>query len=275
MLKQRILTALVLAPLIVLALFELPDKLLLLLFAVILLGGAWEWSTLAELHKPFSRFLFLFVQSGLLSFCVWLVFSASHVIPVVLISSVLAWFVITFWLAMYEAGKFGIRLSQTLRIFLGFLLLSVSFLSIATIIITFENDRQSLMLLFLLIWGADIAAYFSGKAWGKTKLAPSISPGKSWQGVGGALAMTILIAFFAWFTMNYSADQLPKLVLLSLLVVVLSVAGDLFESLLKRQVGLKDSGRLLPGHGGVLDRIDSMISASPVYALGMLMLGMT
>ena len=125
-----------------------------------------------------------------------------------------------------------------------------------------------------MLFRSDIAAYFTGKAWGKNKLAPKISPGKSWQGVGGALIMTIFIVIIVWLIMNYTANLLPKLMLLSLLVVILSVVGDLFESLLKRQVGIKDSGNLLPGHGGVLDRIDSMISASPVYALGMLMLGM-
>ncbi len=274
MLKQRILTALVLAPLVVLALFGLPDKLLLLLFAVILLGGAWEWTNLAGIYNLYSRLLFLLVQSWLMFFCAWLVISDVSVVIGILVSAVLVWFVILFWLIMYERGKLEINLSQTIRILLGFLLLTVFFLSIATIVLTFEYDRESILVLFLLIWGADIAAYFTGKAWGKNKLAPKISPGKSWQGVGGALIMTIFIVIIVWLIMNYTANLLPKLMLLSLLVVILSVVGDLFESLLKRQVGIKDSGNLLPGHGGVLDRIDSMISASPVYALGMLMLGM-
>jgi len=273
MLKQRILTALVLAPLIIWALFGLPDKLLLLLFAAVLLGGAWEWSNLAGMKTPFFRFLFLLVQSGLMLLGWWLIVSSPDVISIILTSVVLAWFVILFWLAMYERGKLEIHLSQTVRILLGFLLLSVCFLSIATIVVTFKYDRESILLLFLLIWGADVAAYFTGKAFGKNKLAPRISPGKSWQGVAGALVMTIIITTAAWSIMNYPANLLPKLIAFSLLVVVLSVVGDLFESLLKRQVGVKDSSHLLPGHGGILDRIDSMISAGPVYALGMILLG--
>lgn len=273
MLKQRILTALVLAPLVIWALFGLSDKLLLLLFAVILLGGAWEWSTLAGMQNHFSRFLFLFIQSGLVLFCWWMIVSSFGVTTIILVSAVLAWFVILFWLVMYERGKLQIQLSKTIRILLGLLLLSVCFYSIATIVVTFENDREFILLLFLLIWGADVAAYFSGKAFGKNKLAPRISPGKSWQGVAGALLMTIVIATVAWSVMNYPANLLPKLIALSLLVVILSVVGDLFESLLKRQVGIKDSSNLLPGHGGVLDRIDSMIAAGPVYALGMILLG--
>lgn len=178
MLKQRILTALVLAPLVIWALFGLSDKLLLLLFAVILLGGAWEWSTLAGMQNHFSRFLFLFIQSGLVLFCWWMIVSSFGVTTIILVSAVLAWFVILFWLVMYERGKLQIQLSKTIRILLGLLLLSVCFYSIATIVVTFENDREFILLLFLLIWGADVAAYFSGKAFGKNKLAPRISPGE-------------------------------------------------------------------------------------------------
>lgn len=273
MLKQRILTALVLAPLIIWALFGLSDKLLLFLFSVILLGGAWEWSNLAELPNIFFKFLFLLVQSALMLLCVWMLDVNPDAVYIILVSIVLAWFLILFWLVMYERGKFGIHLSQIVRILLGLILLSVCFLSIATIIVTFKYDRESILLLLLLIWGADVAAYFTGKAFGKNKLAPRISPGKSWQGVAGALVMTLIIANVAWLIMNYPVNLLPKLIIFSLLVVILSVVGDLFESLLKRQVGIKDSGKLLPGHGGVLDRIDSMIAAGPVFALGMILLG--
>lgn len=273
MLKQRILTAIVLASLVVWALFGLPDKLLLLVFAVALLGGAWEWSALAELKNRLFRFMFLFALTGLMFLGWWLLTSSPGVASIILISIVLVWFVITFCLVMYERGNLQLNLSRAARVLLGLLLLSACFLSVATIVVTLEHDRESILLLFLLIWGADVAAYFSGKAYGKTKLAPRISPGKSWQGVTGALLMTLVIATLAWLTMNYPIDLLPKLTALSLLVVIISIAGDLFESLLKRQCGVKDSSNLLPGHGGILDRIDSLIAAGPVYALGMMLLG--
>ena len=273
MLKQRVLTALILAPLVVWALFGLSDKLLLLLFAAILLVGAWEWSSLAGIENPFYSIAFLLGQAGLLSLCGWLLASGSNLTTGILASAVLAWFMILFWLLMYERSKLQVNLSQTTRLGLGLLLLSICFLSIGAIIVRSDNDRIMILLLFLLIWGADVAAYFTGKAWGKTKLAPRISPGKSWQGVAGALVMTIIIASCTWAIMNYPVNLLPKLIVFSLIVVILSIVGDLFESLLKRQVGKKDSSNLLPGHGGILDRIDSMISASPVYALGIILLG--
>jgi len=273
MLKQRIITALILAVLVVWALFGLPDHLLLVLFSAVILAGAWEWSRLASIDKGTTQLLFVIAQAGLIALCWWLIQNYFEIVPYILTSAVLGWFVIMFWLALYERGKLVIQLSQAYRCLLGLLLLSVCFLSIATIVLVFNQDRESILLLFLLIWGADVAAYFTGKAFGKSKLAPKISPGKSWQGVGGALLMTIVITSLTWQMLNYPLSLLPKLILFSLLVVILSIVGDLFESVLKRQVGMKDSSNLLPGHGGILDRIDSMISASPVYVLGMILLG--
>lgn len=275
MLKQRILTALVLVPLVLWALFGLTDKLLLVLFATILLGGAWEWSALAGLQNIPARISFLLAQAGVMGLGWWLLVSSSSIALVLLVSAALAWLVILYWLLMYEHGRLEIRLSTNVRVLLGLLLLPIAFLSIAFILVTRENDRLLILLLFLLIWGADVAAYFSGRAFGKHKLAPVISPGKTWQGVFGALLMTVVIAGVAWWFLNYPGNLLPKLILFSLVVVSLSIVGDLFESLLKRQAGLKDSSKLLPGHGGVLDRIDSMIAASPVYALGIHLLGVS
>ena len=273
MLKQRILTALVLASLTLWALFGLPDSLLLGVFAIMLLAGAWEWSRLAELHGRIEQLGYLMVLFAAMWFAKWLVDSYSDIVPVILISAVFAWFLILYWLAMYERGRLRVHLSKASRVMLG-VLLPLTFLSIAFILTGMENDRIYILLMFILIWGADTAAYFSGRAFGKNKLAPSISPGKTWEGVAGALLMTVVIACVAWWLLNYSLVMLPKLIVFSLLVVCLSIVGDLFESLLKRQVGVKDSSNLLPGHGGVLDRIDSMIAASPVFALGLYLLGM-
>lgn len=272
MLKQRILTALVLTTIVLWAVFGLSDNQLLFLFGVVLFGGAWEWSALAELHTKLAMVLFVLVQTGLLILCWWLVVSDSGIVRIVLVASFFAWLVILYCLAMYERGKLKIHFSQSFRVLLGFLLLPIALLSLAFILMRFDNDRELILMLFFLVWGADVAAYFTGKKWGKNKLAPKISPGKSWQGVAGALLMTVLISCVAWWQMNYPVSLLPKLIVLSLVVVILSIVGDLFESLLKRQSGVKDSSHLLPGHGGVLDRIDSMIAASPAFALGIYLL---
>ncbi len=137
----------------------------------------------------------------------------------------------------------------------------------------FEQGSWILMYLLTLVWVADIGAYFSGKSFGKNKLAPGISPGKTWEGVLGGL---ILNAF--WITLVYYLSEgwgLPYLpfLMLGLVTAAFSVVGDLYESILKREAGLKDSGRILPGHGGVLDRIDSVIAATPVYLSGLFILG--
>ncbi len=274
MLKQRVLTAIVLAVAVLSALFGLSDNLLLMVFGVILLTGAWEWMGLAELRQTAAKISFLLAQAVVLVAAWWMIHSHVNYVPVLLVSAVLAWLLIFYWLVMHERGKRKIHFSIAGRVALGLVLLPMTWISIAFILVRFENDRVLVLLLFFLIWGADVAAYFTGRAFGKHKLAPSISPGKTWQGVMGALAMTIVIVCVAWWLMNYPLGLLPKLIVLGLLVAVISVVGDLFESLLKRQVGVKDSSNLLPGHGGVLDRIDSMIAAGPLFALGIYLLGM-
>ena len=132
---------------------------------------------------------------------------------------------------------------------------------------------QLVISLLILVSVADSGAYFAGRHWGRVKLAPAISPGKTREGVYGALAGSVIFALLlAWFRPETGHPAL--LVLLCLAVTLISVAGDLFESLLKRQAGVKDSGKLLPGHGGVLDRIDSLTAAAPLYLLGLLHLGL-
>lgn len=273
MLKQRILTALTLASLVLWALFGLSDDYLMVLFAVVIMAGTYEWLKLANIQNLVFKLLFFLAQAFLISFVWYLVESKQELVVMILASAVLAWLLIMFWLALYEKGIVKIQLHQISRVLLGLILLPVCLLAIGFILQGFQNDRLTILLMFILIWGADVAAYFSGKAFGKHKLAPTISPGKSWEGVFGALLGTVLISAVAAWLMNYSIQMLPGFVVFCLLVVVLSVVGDLFESLLKRQVGIKDSGNILPGHGGVLDRIDSLIAASPLFALGMYLLG--
>ncbi|MES9871768.1 MAG: phosphatidate cytidylyltransferase, partial [Candidatus Sedimenticola sp. 6PFRAG7] len=144
----------------------------------------------------------------------------------------------------------------------------------ALVMIHGYGEKGPMLLLFslTLTWVADSGAYFAGRRWGRVKLAPAISPGKTREGVYGALAGSVLWGLLlAWYAPELG--PLPILVIFCLLVCVISVIGDLFESLLKRQAGIKDSGNLLPGHGGVLDRIDSMTAVAPVFAFGLLLLG--
>jgi phosphatidate cytidylyltransferase len=124
------------------------------------------------------------------------------------------------------------------------------------------------LFLFLLVWAADVGAYFAGRRWGQHKLAPAISPGKTWEGVAGASAATLILALLGAALLDESV-RWPTFVVVCLITAGFSIAGDLFESMIKRQCGVKDSGSLLPGHGGVLDRVDSLTAAAPVFLLGL------
>jgi len=134
-----------------------------------------------------------------------------------------------------------------------------------------EDGPLLVLFIMVLIWVADTGAYFSGRRFGRVKLAPHISPGKTREGVYGALLGAVLCGLLLY-QLRPQTGALALLILFCLLLALVSVVGDLFESLLKRQAGLKDSGQLLPGHGGMLDRIDSLTAAAPVYLLGLLLL---
>ncbi|MDH5445865.1 MAG: phosphatidate cytidylyltransferase [Gammaproteobacteria bacterium] len=274
MLKQRIITALILAPLVVWALFGLPDEQLLWLFMAVLLAGSWEWAALAGLHSPYKKILFVISNGVMFVAAKYYLSDSVNVMIVLLSSTVLLWFLIIFWLALYDKEIIVVKFSRLSRILIGILLLTCTFISVGFLTLKFEHDRILILLMFLLIWGADVAAYFSGRKFGKNKLAPNISPGKTWEGVVGALVSSITISVIYANVMGYQFLIIIKLLVLSLVVVAVSIAGDLFESVMKRQAGLKDSGNILPGHGGVLDRIDSLIAASPVFVLGMYLLGL-
>ena len=154
------------------------------------------------------------------------------------------------------------------RLAIGVLVLSAAWLSLLKLK-SLESGNAWLLLVLLIVWAADIGAYFSGKRWGKVKLAPNVSPGKTREGVYGGLVAVVVtsLVFALWNELTGAA--IVYLVLLSIIVGFVSVMGDLFESLLKRFTGIKDSGSILPGHGGVLDRIDSILAAAPFFCLGL------
>ena len=136
-----------------------------------------------------------------------------------------------------------------------------------------DSGLAMLLFLFVLVWGADSTAYFVGKKWGKTKLAQSVSPGKTVEGLGGALLFAVIFSLAVFSANAVSLSFWPWGIALSVITVLFSVVGDLFESVMKRQIGVKDSGVLFPGHGGLLDRIDSLTAAAPLFALGLLLIG--
>jgi len=267
MLKQRIITALILAPLVIWAILALPANGFALLIGMVALGGFWEWSAFVT-SKVAGRMVYLLAGGGLL---IALYFLANAEVWNLLPWLGIGWLLFASTLVIrYPKISSGWQKNSLLKAVVGLLILIPMWVSVVEI--QRSVGAEFVLLLMLLIWGADTGAYFSGRAWGKNKLSPAVSPGKSWEGVFGGLLVSGVVALIAsnWL-------ELPMSVVLfvgiALVVSAVSVMGDLIESLFKRITGIKDSGNILPGHGGVLDRIDSLTTAAPVFYLAMSYLG--
>ncbi|MCF8178994.1 MAG: phosphatidate cytidylyltransferase [Sulfuritalea sp.] len=260
MLKQRIITALLLVFGLSLILFAMPPLAAGLAFAAIAALAGWEWGGLMKQDQP-ARIMYAFI---LLLFCWQLTVGAPELVPILLGASAIFWiFVAPLWF------RFKWRLSG--NDFFGYLMGALVILPTwAAMVALNEVDTWLMLAAMGLVWVADISAYFAGRAFGKRKLAPAISPGKTWEGVAGAVVGVLI---YGTIVLSYSPLAgkwllpLPLFGLLLILLTAVSVFGDLFESLLKRQAGIKDSSNLLPGHGGVLDRIDALTSTLPLAAL--------
>lgn len=271
MLKSRVLTAVVLAPAAVAAIALLPATALAAVFALLVLAGAWEWSRLSGLRTAPGRVVYTAFTAGLL-WGAWLLMDSQPFVHALLIATALAWLAALAWIAAYPNGPKPGRAASMLIAAAGFLVLVPAWVALVVLRQAPEYGPAWVLFVLALIWVADSAAYFSGKRWGRRKLAPRVSPGKTREGVYGAIALVAVYALGAAFALDVPRTRLPAFVLLSLLLVPVSVVGDLFESLVKRQGGFKDSGTLLPGHGGVMDRIDSVTATVPVFLLGLIWL---
>lgn len=262
-LKLRILTAVFLVPIILIALFALPLFWFGWFSALIFMAAAWEWTNLIHVDRPLHKIFFL------LGFLV-LIYVLGHLLApaFILILGAITWFAITFFVFNYRLFKQVWPLKKAVQIGVGLWLLALCWFGLN--FVRWQDDGRFLVfILFLIVWGTDTASYFSGKRWGKRKLAPEISPGKTIEGVLGGVATAFVIGLIvsAFLPVNFTTYFLFLLVIL--LTIIISIVGDLFESMVKRQSNLKDSGQLLPGHGGILDRIDSIISAAPIFAAGL------
>lgn len=260
MLKQRIITALVLLPIALAGFFWLQGEAFALFIGAVVVLGGWEWARLAGVPAQAARIAY---AAG-----VALVLGGVHAVPVlapgVLLAGVAWWLVAIALVLGYPAssrywggvpGKLLIGLVILLPAWQGLVLLK-----------QWPLANGLILAVMVLVWAADIGAYFFGRAFGARKLAPAVSPGKSWEGLLGGLLVSLLLTAAVGFYRGW----MPADFLLGLAgaagVVLISVVGDLTESMFKRSAGVKDSSNLLPGHGGVLDRIDSLTAAVPVYA---------
>ncbi len=284
MLLQRIITALILVPLVVLAVFQLPLEYFSLLVGLITLLAAWEWTQLIGINSLFKRGLFLV---ALILPMLWLHFwtqflelsaqildwpdvrNYSGILEWLVVPPVLFWILTMILIRNTPEGVLNLEMKIRYKALIGWLVLMAMWMFLTRLRVLYGSE---LTLYFLvLIWTADIAAYFVGKKFGKTKLAAEISPGKTVQGMYGALIAAVVCAILLnLYSLKYGFQLMVALdfVLLSILSVLVSIYGDLFFSVVKRQRGVKDTGSILPGHGGILDRIDSMIAAIPFFYAG-------
>ncbi|MBN48100.1 MAG: phosphatidate cytidylyltransferase [Spongiibacteraceae bacterium] len=277
MLKQRVITAVALAVPLLLLLGFLEPVPLMVLFAVIVLASAWEWSTLSGISAPGLKALYTLTIAGLMGLLFLFgnlldVVPNSELVREVLHAATLWWAIALLWVMGYP-GSARLWGSTAVRALMGAVVLVPTWLALCYL----RLQGQGVLLIvyvLLVVIAADVGAYFAGRAWGRAKLAVNVSPGKSWAGFWGGLAASQALALLV---AQLWPGGLPIAVLpfmiLSGIASLASVLGDLLESMIKRHQGVKDSGTLLPGHGGLMDRLDSLTAAVPVFTLGTLLVG--
>ncbi|NVK36873.1 MAG: CDP-archaeol synthase [Gammaproteobacteria bacterium] len=274
MLKQRILTALVLAPIMIGGIFYLPLAQFKLFIAAIVTLGAWEWANLSGVKMQVGRIAYAGIVAGL----IWLIEFEGLVQEIDVLYLALIWWILAFLLVAAHPKLKGVWSTPVVRMLMGLAILVPMWVGFVQIKSYPFNDYL-IMYVMLVVWGADVGAYFAGRTFGKHKLAATVSPGKTWEGVYGGLATTFVIALGGGYLLEEKAGlsldmtQWALLVVITLAITFVSVVGDLIESMVKRHRGIKDSSNLLPGHGGIMDRIDSMTAALPMFALALTVFG--
>lgn len=272
MLKQRVITALVLLPIALAVILALPTAWFAPVAGLVFLGGAWEWSALAGIRKTPLRVAYIGVVAALFLLC-WAI-RASGSWSFVLGLGVAWWVACCFWLRQFSFAAAPNAENTWLKAAIGVLVVVTTWVALASIHGSGPKGPYWTLLSLVIVWAADTGAYFSGRFFGRRKLAPTISPGKTWAGVYGAMVAGAAVAVGGGWLLGVDDARVAGMAVLGLLVVGASVIGDLFESLLKRHAQVKDSGTLFPGHGGLLDRMDSVFAALPVFAAGKLLLGL-
>lgn len=265
MLKQRVITALVLATLTLSGVFLLPLTGLGFFVAVIIMLAAWEWANLSGFEQRSVRLVYALVIGA---FCCL----TSFLSPFLTLGLAAAWWLIAFILVKQYPQSGRLLESGPLSLLMGLLTLVPAWLGLYELK-QMTGSAWLIVTLLAMVWAADCGAYFVGKRFGKTKLIERVSPKKTLEGLIGGVLVSMLISSLITLFVNIGFLQGVSLLMLTILTVLVSVLGDLWESVLKRHRKVKDSGSLLPGHGGVLDRIDSLTAAVPIFTLCVMIIG--
>ena len=271
MLKQRLLTAFTLGPLVMWGVLAMPNAAFSVAMGLLILMGCWEWANLAGFTGKASQALFTGINAVAMV-TVWYLLQAMPQTALPMFAfSLLLWLGILGLVLTYPASS-TLWASRWVKALLGLLILVLTWAALIVLHGSETDGPHFVLYLFLLIWFADSAAYFGGRRWGDKKLAPKVSPGKTWEGVYSSLGISVMTAAVGVFVLGFAELDWSLAIgffVFSVFVAFISVLGDLTESMFKRQMSVKDSGSLLPGHGGILDRIDSMTVAAPVFLMGL------
>jgi phosphatidate cytidylyltransferase len=260
MLRTRLITAVISLVVLGGVLFAVPPEVAKLVITALILAGAWEWSGFLDSSGNAARLVYVAVIAALMAAIFFVVPEMSDDL---LLLACAWWFVAFIWTLVFPTP-----IPAAVRWLCGALVLVPMFVAL---LFLYSLGPHYLLFALLIVWAADMGAYFAGKRFGRVKLAPSISPGKTWEGVFGGLIMVVILALL-W--AHYTELQIAVLLPFCLAVAAVSVVGDLTVSMFKRTAGVKDSGKMFPGHGGVLDRVDSVAAAAPLFALGINWLGL-
>jgi phosphatidate cytidylyltransferase len=277
MLRQRVITALIMAGLFLSAIVFLPLPGLAAIFGLLVAAGGWEWSRLAGWDSPAARGLYVLLLCACMAALYWYCQlgqgPAKQQVQPFLGLACLWWSFALLWVKSYPMSAVLWR-TVFMRSLMGLLILTPAWLA-AVFLLSFPRGGLLVVVMVVVVAVADIGAYFSGKAWGRHKLAEKVSPAKTWEGFWGGMAGCVLLAVSLWSLLPDRAAHvgLASVIAVTLSTALASVVGDLSVSMVKRESGVKDSGTMLPGHGGMLDRLDSICGAAPVFALGLLLAG--
>ncbi len=262
MLKQRVVTAIVALSVLAVVMFVVPVIIARIAIALLMLGAAWEWSGFIFSNENKGRYVYLLFIAILMA-VIFVELPNAGLVGIILKISLGWWFTALAWMFFFPTP-----IAKPVAWICGALVIVPAWLALD---ILYLQRPELLLFALLIVWVADMGAYFVGKGFGRVKLAPQISPGKTWEGVFGGVSAVMVLA-----VMGSQAFEIEIAVIVPfcLAVAMISIVGDLTVSMFKRHSGVKDSGNLFPGHGGVLDRIDSVTAAAPLFALGLSWAGM-